>query len=82
MRTKQTKLRVVNALQQGEQKHLTTALKRQTYLIFILLYDNTSNDIILVFVDYNFINLNNLFSYFIDRQLFSKEESKGKMQKE
>lgn len=81
MRTKQTKLRVVNALQQGEQKHLSTALKRQTHLIFILLYDNTSNDIILVFVDYNFINLN-MFSYFIDRQLFSKEESKGKMQKE
>lgn len=50
-------------------------------LIYTLFSCKTSDCFVVVFVDYNFINSNNLFSHFIDRYILNKEKIKGKCKK-
>lgn len=83
-KAQQTKPKVVNSVQQGGV--LAKAfyqLSLSDNLSWVLFSCMTTPAMILwwLFVDYNFINPNNLFSYYIDRHLLNKDESMGKGRK-
>ena len=80
---KKTKPRVVNSVQPDAvlAKACINFTQKTNPSYILLLYDTTNNEVMVVLVDYNFINLNNLFAYFIGRLIFNKEERKGKCRK-